>query len=335
MPPLANYSLTPYAFSLTPKYARGGERRPIDDIDGKGASLRDHIEVELSALISDSLQINPIDNTKSIRVTRFDQYAEFSYLELGVGRAGVVGNIHQRSGGRISYDDDEHNETFIRAIFVYPSGSHEAYWLSERAGQTSAFSSLGEILVRALRNKFQDLTINLDPVAEWSAVKAWADQVSVQEIRFDAPRPGGSTQAIDVNGIHADVRIVIKPKGSLTLSKLVRDDGPDRQAVFGFLSGAPLISESAVTTDHVIGTGWKAQVAFKTRGGRQRSFGLALDESAPSLIYPVGVVGKGSAGARRPTNVQFAAACAEFLEDVEGRLPVGTSVAAEILNRLT
>jgi hypothetical protein len=325
--------MSPYAFSFKPRNARGGERKPIDNLNGKNLKARTIIEKTLQRIQGDVLTVSSDDETRSIRVKDLQKYDEFTFVEFGVGRAGVVGNLHQRAGTRVPFDADEHNESYVRGLFVFPEAGHEVYWLSERAGNTSTFASLSPLLMDSLRERVpENLTVKFDPVAEWSAVKQWANSVLVQEIRFDAPRPGGSTQAMDVNGVHADVRMTIKPRGSLALSRLLKKDGPDKQAVFGFLTHAPLVKKT--TASSVIGAGWKAQVAFKTPGGRQRSFGLATDDGAPTLIYPVGEQGAGVSKAVRPTHRDFAKACAEFLTDVDGRLPGLASVAQAILQRL-
>lgn len=329
---MANYSMTPYAFWFTPRYSRGGERRPTNDVDAKGAVARDRIEAELKKLQGAKLIVSTDDETKSLRVTKFQSHADFIFVEFGVGRAGLVGNLHQRAGTLVPFDADEHNESYIRGIFAFPAGGHEFYWLSERAGLYSAVSYLDGPLVEGLRAISEDVTVHFSPVQEWSALKGWASQVLVQELRFDAPRPAGSTHAIDVNGIHADVRIIVKPRGSLALSALLKDDGPDKQAVFGFLADAPLVKQSRTTAKGVIAKGWEAQVAFKTKGGRQRSFGIATEDRAPTLVYPVGKTGQGVSKAYRPSDREFAEACAEFLDDADGRLPGLASLAKSILN---
>lgn len=329
---LANYSMNPYAFSFTPAYARGGEKKPIDDLDGSGLSARDVIDGELAKLKSDTLRVQPEDDSRSLRVTSFTKYADFTFVEFEVGRAGLVGNLHQESGTKIPIKEKDHSGTLVRAMFVYPAGEHEVYWLSERSSTTSAFGYLESLLVSALRQATEKakLTVKLDPVAEWTALQGWASQVMVREIRFDAPRPGGATQAIDVNGVSADVRFIVKPRGSLTLNRLLKNGGPDKQAVFGFLTDLPMVRKNS-TANSVMKQGWRAQVAFKTRSGRQRSFGIAAEDKAPTLVYPVGPQGAGVSQTRRPPHKEFAVACHEFLDDVGGDLPGLMSVAQSIL----
>ncbi|MFF2493481.1 hypothetical protein [Agromyces sp. NPDC058064] len=334
---MATYTMAPYALWLHPRYQRGGERRPIGDVDGSGGTLREVIDGALARLEGPSLV--PLDgdddDSRTLRVRTLYPYANFTLVEFGVGRSGIAGTLHQRNGNQVPFEADESNETVVRSMFVYPPDGHEAYWLNERASLATAFSTLQGHLVNAIRSRFGDLTVKLGPVAEWSAVTAWANQVQVQELRFDAPkRPGASTQAIEVNGVHADVRIVVKPRGSLTLNRLIGNDGPDRATVFGFLSNAPLVEDSGVTGGQAMNNGWTATVAFKTRGGRQRSFGVAVDDSAPTLIYPFGA-NAGATSAYRPTDREFAEACAEFLQDAQQRLPINASVGAEILSTLT
>ncbi|RWZ52522.1 hypothetical protein ELQ90_00760 [Labedella phragmitis] len=325
--------MNPYAFSFKPSYARGGEKKPIDDLDGKGATARSAIDGALKSLKSARLKVHAEDESRSLRVTQITEYREFTFVEFEVGRAGLVGNLHQSTGGRIPYGEEDHNGTFVRAIFVYPKDAHEVYWLNERAGLTSAFSYLEEVLVAALRAATSDarITVSLAPVAEWSALESWASKVMVRELRFDAPRPGGSTQAMDVNGVHADVRFVVKPRGSLALSRLMGKNGPDRKAVFGFLTDLPLVRKTS-TPNSVMRDGWRAQVSFQTPNGRQRSFGLATDDKAPTLVYPVGPQGAGISRAKRPSQREFAVACADFLSDVESALPGLKSVATAILS---
>ncbi|WP_396290493.1 hypothetical protein [Curtobacterium sp. KT1] len=330
---MAQYSMTPYAFVLNPRNARGGERCKIDDVDGAGGTVRSVLDAKLTQLKGDQLYVDPDDDSKFIRVTRLYVYNDFTFVEFGTARSGYVGTLHQKSGTRVSYGADEANETLIRGIFAYPAGAHEAYWLSERAGNASAYSSMQSLLQNALRAAYAGLTVKVDPVADWAAVRAWAQQVLVQEIRFDAPHRGGSTQAIDVNGLRADVRVTVKPRG-LSLNRIIDANGPKREDVYGFLSGAPLVANSGATTQSVIGDGWKAKVAFRNPSGRQRSFGLQADEGAPTLIYPVGKSGPGVPRSYRPTDHEFGVSCAEFLSDVSGRLPVGVNLPAEVLKLL-
>jgi hypothetical protein len=330
---VANYSMTPYAFSLNPRNARGGERKPIANINGDGQDLRSLIEDKLSDYTGDDLIIDSEDDSKSLRVARMYQYSEFTFVEFGIGRAGYVGTLHQRNGGRVGYAADEHNESLIRGMFVFPDDAHEAYWLSERAGNSTALSYLENVFLRAIREAAPELTAKIEPVADWAAVRAWSSNVLVQELRFDAPRAGGSTQAIEVNGLHAEVRVTVKPRG-LALNKIVKASGPDREEVFGFLSMAPLIARDGISAESVIGDGWRAHVAFKNPAGRQRSFGLATEDVGPSLVYEVGSSSAGRSRAYRPEDREFAATCSEFLTDVAGRLPVGATVASDILNKV-
>lgn len=325
--------MTPYSFALNPRNARGGERKLISDLDGKGLSLRSIIDAQLASMKQAELILDSEDDSKSIRVIRMAEHDEFTFVEFGVGRAGLVGTLHQRKGTRVSYAADEHNESLIRGIFVYPSGAHEAYWLSERAGMSTGYSQMESIFLKVLRDKLPDLTTKIEPVADWEAVKAWANMVQVQELRFDAPRAGGSTQAMDVNGYHADVRVTVKPRG-LVLNRIVTSSGPDRDTVYGFLSASPLISGSGVTPQSAIGDGWKAQVAFINPAGRQRSFGLATEDKGPTLVYDVGSTSAGQTRAYRPEDKEFAKTCSEFLIDVQTSLPIGQTVAADILTRV-
>jgi hypothetical protein len=330
---MASYSMTPYAFSAYPRNARGGERRPIDDLNGRGSSLRTILDQTLGELRGDDLIIDQTDNSKSVRVARLYPYAQFTFVEFGIGRAGFEGTLHQSDGGRVGYTADEHNESRIRGIFVFPAGGYEAFWLSERAGNFSAYSHLEQRLLRAIRAADPDLTVKLDPVADWEAVRSWSENVLVRELRFDAPRVGSSTQAMQVNGYHADVRVVVKPRG-VSLNRLLASEGPDREAIYGFLSGFSPLEESQRTPESIIGNGWNAHVAFTTPAGRQRSFGVATDEAGPTLVYQIGSDPAGVPGAYRPSDQEVAATCSQFLQEINSRLPVGTSVAEDILERV-
>jgi len=331
--------MTPYSLSFRPRYDRGNERRPIEDLDGKGLSLKTLVNDMLATYKGDDLIVSPEDQTKSLRVRRLYTFQEFTFVEFGVGRGGIVGELHQESGGRVAYHAGDHNETRIRGLFVYPKTGHEAYWLSERAGQSSAYWHVTKLLRAIQQKSVQMATHSIDPVADWSAIKAWSAAMSVKEIRFDSPKSGSSTQAMNINGVNGDVRITIKARG-LTLNRLVKDDGPDSEAVYGFLSGAPLVKESGLSTERIIGEGWGAKVAFTNKAGRQRSFGISVEDEAPSLIYQVGTppaksdkTSSGASQAYVPSDDEFRTTCAEFLEDIEGLLPNETSVVREILNQ--
>jgi hypothetical protein len=330
---VANYSMTPYAFALTPRSARGGERRPIDDLDGDGLTLQSLIDSTLQRFHRDALTIGAGDDSKSLRVNRMYSYDEFTFVEFGVGRAGLVGTLHQSSGNRVDYTADEHNESLIRGMFVYPSGAHEGYWLSERAGNNTAYSHFESLILRAIRDAVPSLTVKIDPVADWAAVREWASSVLVEELRFDAPRAGGSSQAIDANGLHGEVRVIVKPRG-FTLNRIVNNSGADRDTVYGFLSNASFLSGTNVSPETLINEGWRARVAFKNPAGRQRSFGLALDDVGPTLVYQVGRDTAGTGRAYRPDDSEFATTCSEFFVDVKDSLPVGTTVAADIIARV-
>lgn len=324
----STYSMTPYAISFKPRYDRGSERRPIDDVNGEGGSVRSILDGLLRQLEGDDLVNDATDTTKSMRVRELTPLREFTYADLGLARSGLVGNLHRRRGTPVPYGTGDKNESFARSIFVYPEGAHEVYWLSERAGN-SAFSFLEGRITGALRSSFPDLTMSLGPVAEWSALEAWSAAVSVKEMRFDAPRNNDNTQAMTVNGLRANVRVVVTPKASLKLNRVVKNDGPDRTEVFGYLSDA--IPGNSSSADALLHAGWRAHVAFETPTGRQRSFGITTEDKAPTLVYTVGDTA-GRATTDRPSNHDFAEACADFLNEVSDRLPVGASVADEILN---
>jgi hypothetical protein len=330
---VANYSMTPYSFSLYPRNARGGERRPIADLDGNGLELRSIIDDLLGRYEGEDLTPGQDDDSRSFRVARLYKYELFTFVEFGVGRSGIAGTLHQNNGTRIGYTPDEHNESLIRGMFVFPENGHEAYWLSERAGNNSAYSHLESVLLRGIRVSVPDLTVKVAPVADWEAVRAWSSTVLVQELRFDAPRDGGSSQAIDVNGFHGEVRVTVKPRG-LALNRIVGDDGPNRDAVYGYLSSSPLVASSGMSVDSIIGAGWGAQVAFKNPAGRQRSFGLSLEDAGPALVYQVGSDAPGRPRSYRPEDDEFARTCSDFFVDVRGRLPVGANVASNITERI-
>ena len=328
---VANYSLSPYAISLGVRYARGGERRPISDVDGKGTSLRSKLLANLLPLKKDELTPNAEDDSRLLRISRLQEFNNFVFVEFGVARAGVEGNLHRSRGkSRVRIDVDDASETFVRSLFVFIPGAHEVYWLAERAGMTSAVSFVQQRLADMLRDSFPELAPHIDPVVEWSAVSQWADSVLVNELRFEAPRPGNSTQAMDVNGIHASITVVVKPHGSLTLSKILNKNGPNKKAVYGFLSKG-IFKSSRVSAASVIEQGWKAKVSFKTPSGRQRSFGVSTEDKAPSLIYSIGPTGQGTQR-MRPSDIHMLAACSEFLTDVDGTLAPKSAIATEVQN---
>jgi len=326
---VANYSLSPYAISAAPRYERAGERRPINDIDGTGVSFRQVILGVLRSVQGAALSINSDDASRGLRVAELVENDRFIYVELGVGRAGIEGTLHRRSGQSVDYGPDEHNESLVRSMFVFPRDGHEVYWLNERAGMASARSDLGQRLMRAFRDVAPDMTFKVRPVVAWAAVMQWAQQVPVREINFDAPRDGDS-QAMLANGYGGNVRISVKPHADMRLSRLVRGDGADRQAVFGFLRDIPVV-EDGLTVDGLVGAGWSATVAFETPSGHQRSFGVGVGDEPPSLIYQVGPDQTNLRVPIRPTPAEFADACCEFLQDGRDLAQHLASVVDDIL----
>ena len=326
---MASYSLNPYAISAAPRYERAGERRPIADVDGSGLSFREVIETFLQALRGGTLHIDPDDGARGLRVADLRSGTGFVYAEVGIGRAGVEGTLHQRTGDSVTYGPDEHNESLVRSMFIFPRDGHEVFWLSERAGMTSGRTDLGARLMSTLRARVHEMTFKIEPVVAWSAVRAWADQTPVKEIKFDAPRAGDS-QAMLANGLHGEVRISVKPHGSFKLDRLIGRDGPDSGMVFGFLRDVSVVQDN-LTTDALIHAGWSASVSFDTPSGHQRSFGVGIDAEPPSLIYPVGPDQTGLRAPVRPTTLEFVDACSQFLNDARELSRNAPSVAGEIL----
>lgn len=328
---MASYSMSPYAISAAPRYARDGERRPISDLDGRGTTFQSIVNAVLDSISGDQPHIDGDDSSRAVRVKQVQQAATFTYAELGVGRAGVEGTLHRQNDAPVPYEAEDHNEALVRSIFAFPQGGYEVFWLNERAGNSSALSDLAKRLKTAFRDVAPDMTVKISPVVAWSAVMSWAEQVPVKELRFDAPQDG-SSQAMGANGSRGKVRISVKPQG-MRLDRLVRNEGPDRNLVFGFLSEVPGVRED-LSADRFIQDGWEAAVAFETPSGHQRSFTLGLGESAPSLIYQVGPDQSNLRQAIRPTGLEFASACDAFLNDVPEISRAAPSVGAAILQEL-
>lgn len=326
---MANYSMSPYAISAAPRYQRGGERRPITDIDGNGLEFRPIIESVLSEIEGDRPIVDADDESRGLRVIDMRQRDSFTYVELGVSRAGLEGTVHPAEGSPVRYLPVDHNEALVRCAFAYPRGGHEVFWMNERAGNSSALSGLSKRLLTALRSAAPDTTFSINPVVAWSAVMAWAEQVPIKELRFDAPRDG-SSNAIRVNGAPGEVRILVKPHGSMRLNRLIRQQGPDHETVFGFLSSVPVVQEGLSAT-RLIQDGWEASVAFETPSGHQRSFTVGAGESAPSLIYNVGPDQSTLRHPVRPTAREFAASCSDFLNDIPEVSRHAPSVGSAIL----
>lgn len=326
---MANYSMSPYAISAAPRYQRAGERRPITDIDGNGLSFRPIIEGVLNGLTGDRPHVDVDDATRGLRLANVHDGAEFTYADLGVSRAGIEGTVYPTEGEPMGYFAGDYNESLVRSMFAYPRDGYEVFWMSERAGNTSALSGLGKRLLVALRAAAPDFTFSINPVVAWSAVMAWAEQVPVKELRFDAPRDGSSHVAL-ANGATGDVRISIKPQGSMRLNRLIGQNGPDHGMVFGFLSDVPVVKDG-LSADRLIRDGWEAAVAFETPSGHQRSFNVGAGETAPSLIYQVGPDQTGSRNPIRPEPRDFAEACSDFLNDIPEVSRHAPSVGSAIL----
>ncbi|RBO70532.1 hypothetical protein [Microbacterium sp. H6] len=328
---MASYSMSPYAISAAPRYARDGERRPITDLDGSGVTFQSVINGVLDSISGDQPHIDGDDSSRAVRVKGMRQESTFTFAELGVGRAGVEGTLYRHDDDPVPYKAEDHNEALVRSVFAFPAGGYEVFWMNERASNSSALSDLAKRLKTAFRDVAPDMTVKINPVVAWSAVMAWAEQVPVKELRFDAPQDG-SSQAMGANGSHGKIRVSIKPQG-MKLNRLVRHEGPDRNLVFGFLSEVPGVRDD-LSADRLIQDGWEASVAFETPSGHQRSFTLGLGESAPSLIYNVGPDQSNLQQPIRPTNLEFAAACDSFLNDVPEISQGAPSVGAAILQGL-
>lgn len=327
---LAGYSLSPYSISMGPRYKRGGERRPIDDVDGNGTTLRAMVLKVLESLRGKRLVPDSEDASNLLRVNRMEEFSSFIFVEFGVARSGLVGNLHQMATDtRVPIAAEDAAENFVRSVFVFPPKAHEAFWLAERAGSTSAVSIVEGKLSAAFKDQVGDFTTYIQPVAEWRAVNKWADSVLVTQLAFEAPRPKNSTQAMDVNGIHASLSVVVKPRGSLVLKQLLNKEGPRKKAVYGFLSNGIFKNSKGVSAGSVMEQGWKAKVTFKTPSGRTRSFGLATEDKAPTLVYEIASA-TGRQPVRRPEDTEVLKVCAEFVSDVTGTLVKNSSIAQEI-----
>ncbi len=136
---MVNYGVSPYAISFHPKYERGAERRPINDVDGHGHGALDRLKKALTAIQGDLLYPDDKDVTKFVRVTRYQVFDKFVFAEFGVARAGVEGNLHPSNAARVPIKVDDKSETYVRSVFFAPENGHEMFWLNERAGQTTAF----------------------------------------------------------------------------------------------------------------------------------------------------------------------------------------------------
>jgi hypothetical protein len=327
---MVNYGAAPYAISFNPAYARGGEQRPIDDIDGKGSGARAILINSLNALHGDDLIVDEEDSTRSLRVCRLEEFDQFIFVEFGVARTGVEGNLHPEQADRIPINSKDRSETYVRSVFFAPTGGHELFWLNERAGQTTAFGGFERRLRASLRAAFPEFTYKCAPVADWAAVQSWSESVPVKDMTFVAPRSGGSTQAMDVNGIRARVEVKVKPKTPLALRQLLNEDGPDRELVFGFLAGSVFSQQTGVSSQSVVSAGWSARVTFDTPSGRQRSFGLDVVDKDPTLIYQVGPRADTGA-ASRPSDTEFLLACADFVSDASAVIATAESIKTDLM----
>jgi hypothetical protein len=327
---LVNYGATPYAISFNPAYSRGAEQRPISDVDGNGSAAKTVVHEALTALEGDDLVADQEDDSKSLRVCRVQEFDKFTFVEFGVARAGIEGNLHPEAADRVPINAKDQSETYVRSVFIAPDGGHELYWLNERAGQTTAYGSFERRLRAALRDAFPEFTYKISPVADWAAVRSWAESVPVKDMTFVAPRRGGTTQAMDVNGIRARVEVKVKPKTPLSLRSLLNDTGPDRNKVFGFLAGSVFSDHNGVSSQSVVSQGWSARVTFDTPSGRQRSFGLDVVDKDPTLVYQVGPRSEVGA-ASRPSDTEFLKACADFVLDASALIPSAESIKTDLV----
>lgn len=318
------HQLAPYVISMRDAGSIGADKRPIDNLNGKGERLVDILGFTLKAA-GKALYQFPKQEDTSFTVSRVLKGKNVLWVETVMAIKGIESEFTDGKGETAFKRMHTHNEHItFRSLFLFPSGGHHAFLLTERIGNSGVVTFLRNLLIRSTHANYHGTHIDIDAL---TTVRDLADaDVRLKSINFIFP--GGK----DPSGRFADPN---DPDGHFTMkynfghkrkiSKFLDGDKVDPSKIFGVLTPAIGALAGTATPDSLKQMGVRASLNVMLPSGHERTFTLG-SQDGPSLMYPIGDLDQGGQESarraattpRRPGDDRFIIACKDAIADVEG-----------------
>lgn len=195
---MAEYSLTPYQFSISPK-GKPSDRLKMTNVshapDLTGADFVANCFFQL--VEEEEPRTFGMDNTRLLEGVQVLRAGEQVLLKLKVGVKGFNSSLDLEELGASAERKFEDAEWFhLRALFVSVKGSRNALLLVERVASYSAYGPISEMIKTAARiNLAGDISARFEPIQDIRSMGEQLGEMLTKAVEFRAVMP---TEDVDI-----------------------------------------------------------------------------------------------------------------------------------------
>lgn len=317
------YQLVPYLLKVNVR-GKPLETRPINDLDGSGATLSEAVLRIFDGLRGREL-VDPADDNRKLRLNVLRGGDRTAFIELGPGRSGIVSRLERApadDGGSPEIINRTRRDTEyipVRHAFYYPAGSHYATLLAERVGVSGAVTFLAQVLRKTFNAYYPDLVLDIVPAVTGEVMRKMAEGRPVKSLVFTRPRPSDTSgKMLMVAGEAVEVEVRVKtPRRrrwgwkalSTTAGEVTRD------SLLGLLAPALGSEASDGEVQRLLDENWQAAIELTLPNGAVRTVNVASSD-AVTMSFPIP---ERIPSDDRPDELDFTAACHETLKLFDGQ----------------
>ncbi len=306
------YQLVPYLLQV---HVRGkpSETRPVDNIDAKGTTLLDVLARSADALRGKTL-LDPEDSNRKLRLTRVRTGDRMLFIEFEPGRAGLKSTIEGDTIFKRKEGDTEY--TPLRYAIYFPSGSHAAILLAERAGQASCVTMASRFLISNFGTMLGDLILTVNAAVTGDVMNQMTRERPIKSLVFT--RPVGrdvSAKLMHEAGVTVpmEIRFRAPRRRSWRWNELPADASGDitAESLLGIL--APEIGETGDgAASRLLDQGWDVATEVKFANGATRTVNVT-SHSSITMSFPIHDPDQ-NPDAGQPDDDEFRQACVRTYE---------------------
>lgn len=183
---MAEYSLTPYLFSVAKKYKPDESRKMVNLSENPDLTATEFVTNCFLSLVGEE---NPREfgsaDSRLLEGVDVLAYEDQVLFKMRVGVTGFTSSLDLSSIGTSAPRKHSDPEWFnLRAMFVNVPGSRKGLLVVERVANYSAYGVLSETLKTAARSNLQDTTIKFEPIQDLKAVGQDLSDMLTKAIEF-------------------------------------------------------------------------------------------------------------------------------------------------------
>ncbi|GEM_PF-2643497 len=183
---MAEYSLTPYLFSVAKKYKPEDSRKMVNLSESPDLTATEFMTNCFLSLVEEE---NPrefgVADSRLLEGVDVLAYEDQVLFKMRVGVTGFTSSLDLSSIGASAPRKHSDPEWFnLRAMFVNVPGSRKGLLLIERVANYSAYSVLSDTLKSAARLNLQDTIIKFEPIQDLKAVGQDLSDMLTKAIEF-------------------------------------------------------------------------------------------------------------------------------------------------------